>query len=82
MARIYRDAYGVPHVRAGSVTDLAHGQGEVTARDRAWQLEWLRRRATGTTEEVLGGGGGFLGPVRPRHPGRRDRPPRTRGAER
>ncbi len=55
MARIYRDAYGVPHVRAGSVTDLAHGQGEVTARDRTWQLEWLRRRSTATTEEVLGG---------------------------
>jgi penicillin amidase len=54
MARIYRDSYGVPHVRAGSVTDLAHGQGEVTARDRAWQLEWLRRRATGTTEEIFG----------------------------
>ena len=54
MARIYRDAYGVPHVRAGSVADLAHGQGEVTARDRAWQLEWLRRRATGTTEEIFG----------------------------
>ncbi len=54
MARIYRDAYGVPHVRAGSVMDLAHGQGEVTARDRAWQLEWLRRRATSTTAEVFG----------------------------
>jgi len=54
VARIYRDAYGIPHVRADSVTDLAHGQGEVTARDRAWQLEWLRRRATGTTEEIFG----------------------------
>ena len=55
MARIYRDAYGVPHVRAASVLDLAHGQGWVTARDRAWQLEYLRRRATGTTAEILGG---------------------------
>ncbi|GGO70885.1 penicillin acylase family protein [Nocardioides deserti] len=54
MARTYRDAWGVPHVRATSVSDLAHGQGEVTARDRAWQLEHLRRRATGTTAEVLG----------------------------
>ncbi|MDN4160405.1 penicillin acylase family protein [Nocardioides abyssi] len=54
MARTYRDAWGVPHVRATSVADLAHGQGEVTARDRAWQLEHLRRRATGTTAEVLG----------------------------
>ena len=54
MARLYRDAYGVPHVRATSFTDLAHGQGLVTARDRAWQLEFQRRRATGTTAEVLG----------------------------
>lgn len=54
MARTYRDAYGVPHVRATSVLDLAEAQGRVTARDRAWQLEWLRRRATGTTAEVFG----------------------------
>ena len=54
MARIHRDAYGVPHVRATSLADLAHGQGEVTARDRAWQLEFLRRRATGTTAELFG----------------------------
>lgn len=54
MARIYRDAYGVPHVRATTVADLAEAQGRVTAHDRAWQLEHLRRRATGTTAEVLG----------------------------
>ncbi|MCW2850597.1 MAG: acyII [Nocardioides sp.] len=54
MSRTYRDAFGVPHVRADSVLDLARGQGEVTAHDRSWQLEWLRRRATGTTAEVLG----------------------------
>lgn len=57
MARTYRDAYGVPHVRATSVLDLAHGQGEVTARDRVWQLELQRRRATGTLAEVFGPGG-------------------------
>jgi penicillin G amidase len=54
VTRIYRDAYGVPHVRATSVLDLARGQGLVTARDRAWQLEYLRRRATGTAAEILG----------------------------
>src|SRR5215207_6888180 len=54
MARIYRDTYGVPHVRATTVSDLAEGQGLVTARDRSWQLEYLRRRATGTTAELLG----------------------------
>ena len=52
MARTYRDAYGVPHVRATSVLDLAEGQGRVTGQDRAWQLEYLRRRATGTAAEV------------------------------
>ncbi|GAA4372114.1 penicillin acylase family protein [Nocardioides caricicola] len=57
MARVYRDAYGVPHVRASTVADLAEGQGRVTAHDRAWQLEHLRRRATGTTAEVLGPAG-------------------------
>ncbi|WP_028652559.1 penicillin acylase family protein [Nocardioides halotolerans] len=54
MARIFRDAYGVPHVRADDELDLARGQGWVTARDRAWQLEYQRRRATGTAAEVLG----------------------------
>ncbi|MDO9457745.1 penicillin acylase family protein [Nocardioides sp.] len=57
MARIYRDAYGVPHVRATDVLDLARGQGLAVVRDRAWQLEWLRRRATGTTAGVLGTAG-------------------------
>ncbi len=55
MARLFRDAYGVPHVRASSVLDLAHGQGEATARDRTWQVEWLRLRATAATTPVLGG---------------------------
>ena len=35
MARISRDAYGVPHVRGTSVADVARGQGLATARDRA-----------------------------------------------
>ena len=54
MARIYRDAYGVPHIRATDVLDLARGQGYAAARDRTWQLEYQRRRATGTAAEVLG----------------------------
>lgn len=55
MARLFRDAYGVPHLRAGSVADLAHAQGRATALDRAWQLEWLRLRATSGTAAVVGG---------------------------
>ncbi|WP_275693202.1 penicillin acylase family protein [Nocardioides sp. TF02-7] len=57
MARLYRDAYGVPHLRADSVQGLARAQGRVTVLDRAWQVEWLRRRATGTTAEVAGEAG-------------------------
>ncbi|HWJ66006.1 MAG TPA: penicillin acylase family protein [Nocardioides sp.] len=55
MARLFRDAYGVPHLRAANVADLAHAQGAVTALDRTWQLEWLRLRATGTTGSVVDG---------------------------
>ncbi|WP_322938089.1 penicillin acylase family protein [Nocardioides bizhenqiangii] len=54
MACLYRDAFGIPHLRADSILDLAHAQGRVTVADRAWQLEWLRRRANGTTAEVAG----------------------------
>ncbi len=57
MARTYRDALGVPHVRASSLADLAFGQGRVTARDRVWQLEFQRRRATGTVAEAFGPSG-------------------------
>ncbi|MGA8848044.1 MAG: penicillin acylase family protein, partial [Nocardioides sp.] len=54
MTRFYRDAYGIPHVRASSMAALAEGQGQVMAFDRTWQLEWQRRRATGTTAELVG----------------------------
>ncbi|MZF87342.1 penicillin acylase family protein [Streptomyces sp. SID5643] len=53
---IYRDAWGIPHLRAGSAAGLAHAQGLVTARDRAWQLEVERHRAQGTSASFLGGG--------------------------
>ncbi|MEU6471739.1 penicillin acylase family protein [Streptomyces massasporeus] len=52
---IYRDAWGIPHLRAGSAAELAHAQGLVTARDRAWQLEVERHRAQGTSASFLGG---------------------------
>ncbi|CAL9502574.1 penicillin acylase family protein [Streptomyces sp. enrichment culture] len=51
---IYRDAWGIPHLRADSAASLAHAQGLVTARDRAWQLEVERHRAQGTSASFLG----------------------------
>lgn len=53
---IYRDAWGIPHLRAGSAGELARAQGRVTARDRAWQLEVERHRAQGTSAAFLGAG--------------------------
>ncbi|MFF6792488.1 penicillin acylase family protein [Streptomyces filamentosus] len=51
---VHRDAYGVPHLRAGDPEELAFAQGRVTAHDRAWQLEVERHRAQGTTAAFLG----------------------------
>ncbi|GAB2733195.1 penicillin acylase family protein [Streptomyces bullii] len=51
---IFRDAWGIPHLRAGSPAELARAQGRVTALDRAWQLEVERHRAQGTTAAFLG----------------------------
>ncbi|MBO0610246.1 penicillin acylase family protein [Myceligenerans salitolerans] len=42
---LYRDTHGIPHVRAATEQALAHGQGYVTALDRADQIETGRHRA-------------------------------------
>ena len=51
---VYRDAWGIPHLRAGSALALAHAQGRNAAHDRAWQIEVERHRAAGTTAAFLG----------------------------
>ncbi|MFI6245263.1 penicillin acylase family protein [Streptomyces sp. NPDC051016] len=50
----YRDAWGIPHLRAADASELARAQGRVTAHDRAWQLEVERHRAQGTSASFLG----------------------------
>src|SRR4029077_4262234 len=45
---------GVPHIRASSMEDLAEAQGYVTAQDRLWQMDLLRRLARGKLSEILG----------------------------
>ena len=54
MAEVYRDRLGIPHLRATDVGDLAEAQGEVTARDRGWQIEVDRLRASGRLSELIG----------------------------
>ena len=51
---VERDNWGVPHIRAASVDDLAEAQGYVTAQDRLWQMDLLRRASRGQLSEVLG----------------------------
>ncbi|MDK1472106.1 penicillin acylase family protein [Streptomyces sp. 549] len=51
---VHRDAWGIPHLRAGSARELAYAQGHNAAVDRAWQLEVERHRAQGTTAAFLG----------------------------
>ncbi|WP_079049895.1 penicillin acylase family protein [Streptomyces torulosus] len=50
----YRDAWGIPHLRAADAGALARAQGRVTAHDRAWQLEVERHRSQGTSAAFLG----------------------------
>ncbi|MEU6138092.1 penicillin acylase family protein [Nocardioides sp. NPDC047086] len=54
---LFRDEWGVPHVRAASLPEVARLQGRATARDRAWQLEIERLRGEGRTAELLGPAG-------------------------
>ena len=51
---IQRDAHGVPHIRAASLDDLLFAQGFVTAQDRLWQMDALRRHAAGNLAEIFG----------------------------
>jgi penicillin amidase len=52
--RILRDSYGIPHIYAQNRHDLMVAQGYVHAQDRLWQMETLRRVATGTLSEAAG----------------------------
>jgi penicillin amidase len=51
---VERDNWGVPHIRASSVEDLAEAQGYVVAQDRLWQMDLLRRASRGQLSEILG----------------------------
>lgn len=51
---IRRDRWGVNHIYAGNEHDLFFAQGYAAARDRLFQFEIWRRRATGTVAEILG----------------------------
>lgn len=58
--RIYRDAYGAPHIGAQSVRGAFYAMGYVVAEDRLAQFEYNRRYARGTLAAMNG-----LDPDRP-----------------
>jgi penicillin G amidase len=51
---VRRDAHGVPHIDAATQQDMLVAQGYVTAQDRLWQMDSLRRSANGELAEILG----------------------------
>ncbi len=51
---VERDIWGIPHIRAGSLADVAEAQGYVMAQDRLWQMDLLRRVARGQLSEIVG----------------------------
>ncbi len=51
---VARDGHGVPTIHATNFDDLFFAQGYVTAQDRLWQLDVLRRYAAGELSEILG----------------------------
>ncbi|HVR71331.1 MAG TPA: penicillin acylase family protein [Vicinamibacteria bacterium] len=53
---VRRDGLGVPHLQAGSIADALRAQGYVTAQDRLWHMDVLRRRALGELAEAFGDG--------------------------
>ena len=48
------DTLGVPHIRASNQEDALIAQGYVTAQDRLWQMDSLRRFAAGNLSEIIG----------------------------
>lgn len=53
-ATVVRDALGVPHITAASWEDAIFLQGFVTAQDRLWQMDAIRRLASGNLSEIIG----------------------------
>ena len=51
---VTRDSHGVPTIEASTPEDLFFAQGYVTAQDRLWEMDLMRRYAGGELSEILG----------------------------
>jgi penicillin amidase len=52
--KVTREGHGVPAIEAASLEDLFFAQGYVTAQDRLWQMDVMRRFGSGELSEILG----------------------------
>jgi penicillin G amidase len=52
--RVVRDEHGEPTIEAATLDDLFFAQGYVTAQDRLWQMDLMRRAAAGELSEIIG----------------------------
>jgi penicillin amidase len=52
--QVIRDAQGVPTIRAATLDDLFFAQGYVVAQERLWQMDMIRRFASGDLAAILG----------------------------
>ncbi|MBZ5592388.1 MAG: penicillin acylase family protein [Acidobacteriia bacterium] len=48
------DSLGEPHIKAANQDDLLFAQGYLTAQERMWQMDGLRRLAAGDLSEIVG----------------------------
>ncbi len=53
-ANVWRDTWGIPHIKAGSEHQAFAALGYVHAQDRLWQMEALLRRGTGHYAQWVG----------------------------
>jgi len=51
---VRRDSWGINHIEAKNERDLFFAQGYLAAKDRLFQFELWRRKATGTTAALVG----------------------------
>jgi penicillin G amidase len=52
--KVTRDHQGVPTIEAATFEDLFFAQGYVTAQDRLWQMDMMRRASAGELSEIIG----------------------------
>lgn len=51
---VTRDAEHVPHIRAANIEDALFAQGYITAQERLFQMDYMRRQAAGELAAIFG----------------------------